>query len=85
MKDLIKFVPLVQSWPWPKLGFLLVLALLFKQVVTFEQSLILILLAVVIGEIRGPKASAALAMRHAEQKTTGRRQEEKKTKAKRNS
>lgn len=56
MKDLIKLAPLVQNWPWPKLGYVLVLGLLLRQVVNFEQAIILILLAMVIDKFRSPKA-----------------------------
>jgi hypothetical protein len=55
VKDLIKLAPLAQKLPWPKLGFVLVLGLLLRQVVNFEQSVILILLAMVIDKFSSPR------------------------------
>ena len=67
---MIKLAPVVQNWPWPKLGYVLVLGLLLKQVVNFEQGLILILLALVIDRFRSPKARvrADVPSLHAEKK-----------------
>jgi len=45
LKDLIKFVPALKTLPWPKLGYILALALLAKGVVTFDQAILLVLLA----------------------------------------
>jgi hypothetical protein len=58
VKDLMKLAPLVQNWPWPKLGYVLVLGLLLKQIVTFEQGEILILLAMVIDKFGTPGSRA---------------------------
>jgi len=56
VKDLIKLAPLIQNVPWPKLGYVLVLGLLFRQIVNFEQGIILILLAMVIDKFGGRRS-----------------------------
>jgi hypothetical protein len=48
VKELEKFVALVQGWHLPKLGYVLAVVLLFERIVNFDQALILILLALLI-------------------------------------
>jgi len=58
VKELSKLIPLVQSWHLPKFGYVLALILLYEKIVDFNESLILILLAVVIDRsISGKRAS----------------------------
>jgi hypothetical protein len=49
--ELAKFAPLIKGWPWPKLGYLLGVCLLYKHLVTFDQAVVLILLAVVVDRL----------------------------------
>jgi hypothetical protein len=60
VKELVKLALLLQHWPWPKLGFVLVVGLLFRQVVNFEQAIALILLAIVIDKLGGRRPPSQL-------------------------
>jgi hypothetical protein len=62
VKELIKLCSVIPSWPWPKVGQLLALALLYKGKVNFAEALVLMLLAIVIDGIqrRGAPASRPL-------------------------
>jgi len=51
MADFTKLVAAIKRWGWGRASFVLALALLIKQFVTFDQALILILLAVVLEEV----------------------------------
>jgi len=55
MKELLKLAPFVQQWAWPKLGYLAAIALLLKRVITFDQALVLIFLAIMIDWFVGQK------------------------------
>jgi len=60
VKELAKLVPLVQGWHLPKFGYVLALVLLYEKVVDFNQALILILIAIVIGRgLAGKSADPA--------------------------
>ena len=48
MKDLLKVASLIPSWPWAKLCFLVSVALLYRGVVSFDQAIILAMLALFI-------------------------------------
>jgi len=46
--ELVKLAPLIKGWPWLKLTYVLGICLLYKQLVTFDQAIALILLAVAL-------------------------------------
>jgi len=48
MKDLVRLASLIPSWPWGKVCFLLCLGLLWRGVVSFDQALVLAMLALFI-------------------------------------
>jgi hypothetical protein len=56
VKDLMKLAPLVQGLPLSTLGYVLVLGLLVRQVVTFEEAVILILIAILIERFKSPRS-----------------------------
>jgi hypothetical protein len=51
MNEYSKIVAVARRWGWGRTAFLLVLFLLVKQFVTFDQALVLILLAVILEHI----------------------------------
>lgn len=59
MNDFSKLVAAMKRWGWGRTSFLLALLLLLRQSVTFDQALILILLAVFLEELvrRGSPSS----------------------------
>ena len=48
MKDLLKLAPVLFGWPWSKVGYLLALGLLYRSLISFDQAVLLIGLAVLI-------------------------------------
>lgn len=58
MNELAKFFATMKRWGWGRTSFLLALFLLMKQFVTFDQALVLILLAAVLENVvRGKSLS----------------------------
>ena len=54
MHELAKFFAAMKRWGWGRTSFLLALFLLMKQFVTFDQALVLILLAALLeNAVRG--------------------------------
>lgn len=51
MNEFTKLVAAIKRWGWGRTSYLLALVLLMKQFVTFDQALILILLAVILEEV----------------------------------
>jgi len=47
MKELIKLASSIPRWALLPLGFVAAIALLFRRIITFEESIILILVAIV--------------------------------------
>jgi hypothetical protein len=54
MMELAKLAPLIKGWPWPKVSYVLGVCLLYKQLVTFDQAIALILLAVALERLAQP-------------------------------
>ena len=64
MNELAKFSAAMKRWGWGRTSFLLALFLLMKQFVTFDQALVLILLAALLesavrGESLPPRPQSA--------------------------
>jgi hypothetical protein len=59
LKELIKLGSAIPAWPWPKVGYLLALGLLYKGVVNFDQALLLTLLAIIIDRIGTRKSGVS--------------------------
>ena len=58
MHELAKFLAAMKRWGWGRTSFLLALFLLMKQFVTFDQALVLILLAALLENVvRGKSLS----------------------------
>lgn len=58
MHELSKFFAAMKRWGWGRTSFLMALFLLMKQFVTFDQALVLILLAAVLENVvRGKSLS----------------------------
>jgi hypothetical protein len=58
MNELAKFLAAMKRWGWGRTSFLLALFLLMKQFVTFDQALVLILLAALLeNAVRGKSLS----------------------------
>jgi hypothetical protein len=51
MNELAKFLAAMKRWGWGRISFLLALFLLVKQFVTFDQALVLILLAALLENV----------------------------------
>jgi hypothetical protein len=51
MNELAKFFAAMKRWGWGRTSFLLALFLLMKQFVTFDQALVLILLAALLDSV----------------------------------
>ena len=64
MNDFTKFLTTMKKWGWGRTSFLLALFLLVKQFVTFDQALILILLAALLENVvrRNPLSSRPRAL-----------------------
>ncbi len=58
MNELAKFFAAMKRWGWGRTSFLLALFLLMKQFVTFDQALVIILLAALLENVvRGKSLS----------------------------
>lgn len=72
MNDFTKFFGAMKGWGWGRTSFLLALFLLVKQFVTFDQALVLILLAALLEHVvrgkslspRHPSAGPSIALRN---------------------
>jgi hypothetical protein len=51
MHELAKFLAAMKRWGWGRTSFLLALFLLMKQFVTFDQAIVLILLAALLDSV----------------------------------
>jgi hypothetical protein len=57
VKELLKIASAIPGWPWPRVGYLLGIGLLYKRVINFEEALLLALLAIVIDRDKKPSSA----------------------------